>query len=291
MLHNDIALSKKIQSEIRLMLSFKHENIVEVRSRGPGRALALAGAGCRAEARAAINPGPATGLPGRPMAHGARRAWPSCPLNRTAPPAAAGVGRPSRGQASARPPCPPEPLPRCACLAASCCPAQALHFVAWRKSSPERESASENVQVGAAATPRRLARPPLGPSWGTQRGAVRRHVLVTLPAPPPPARRGSQATSRRASSRPARATPTRPLTSRPAALCSPWSPTPRQQAPSCRTPASAPGTPCPRLGALCSPLPRTCAQASKSCLPRPRPRNPPLSPRGPLPATRLWRPR
>ena len=34
MLHHDLAVSRKIQSEIRLMLSFKHRNIVEVRPGG-----------------------------------------------------------------------------------------------------------------------------------------------------------------------------------------------------------------------------------------------------------------
>ena len=31
MLHSDVALSRKVHSEIRLMLSFQHPNIVEVR--------------------------------------------------------------------------------------------------------------------------------------------------------------------------------------------------------------------------------------------------------------------
>jgi hypothetical protein len=34
MLHNDLQLSARIQSEIRLVLSFRHENIVEVRATG-----------------------------------------------------------------------------------------------------------------------------------------------------------------------------------------------------------------------------------------------------------------
>jgi hypothetical protein len=48
MLHNDIALSRKIQSEIRLMLSFKHENIVEVGGgAGAGKTRGLSGSRSR----------------------------------------------------------------------------------------------------------------------------------------------------------------------------------------------------------------------------------------------------